>query len=77
MLLNTVSLTPSTVTRISKGTVRRARRPNKPRLLAVVDSQSVRVDARIMAHLRSAGVDFRYVEVLSATEVVVHNERVR
>lgn len=71
------SVAPATVTRISKGEVNLPRRGRTGRLLAVIDSTVVRVDPRIMARLKREGIDFRYVEVVSPTEVIVHNQRVR
>lgn len=71
------SVAPSTVTRLSRGEVPTKKRKRGDRLLAVLDSHVVKVDERIMAHLNQAGVDFRYVEVINPTEVIVHNQRVR
>lgn len=74
----TASVAPSTLTALSKGEVGvSGNRQRRPRLLAVEDGYVVRVDPRIMATLKRNGVDFRYVEVVSATEVIVHNQRVR
>lgn len=73
------SVAPTTVTRLSKGEVKPVsrNRKRKPRVLAVKDEQVVKVDPRIMARLREMGVDFHHVEVVSSTEVIVHNQRVR
>ncbi len=49
----------------------------KPRLLAVRDGYAVRIDPRIMRYLHQINADFRRVEVVSATEVIIHNQRVR
>ena len=76
----TASVAPSTVTRLWKGEVGKAtgnRKRRAPRVLAVLDEQAVKVDPRIMAALREQGADFHYVEVVSPTEVIVHNQRVR
>jgi hypothetical protein len=76
----TASVAPSTVTRLSKGEVGKVsgnRKRRAPRVLAVLDEQAVKVDPRIMAALREQGTDFHYVEVVSPTEVIVHNQRVR
>lgn len=75
----TASVSPSTVTRLSKGEVGKVSRNRKrgQRVLAVLDSTVVRVDPRIMAVLHENKTDFRYVEVVSPTEVIIHNQRVR
>lgn len=73
------SVAPKTVTRYSQGKVGASpsTRRRKQRILAVEDGYAVRIDPRIMAVLHAQGTDFRCVEVLSATEVIVHNQRIR
>lgn len=75
------SVAPSTITRLSRGEVSERRIPRRTqqrqRLLAVRDEYAVRIDPRVMAVLHEQRIDFRYVEVVSATEVIIHNQRVR
>lgn len=76
----TASVAPSTVTRLSTGELdapaaevkrRRGRTTRTP------EGRTIRVHEQIMNVLRVQGVDFRYVEVRSETEVVVRNRPVR
>lgn len=73
------SVAPSTVTRYSQGSVGAmpSTRRGRQRLLAVKDGWAVRIDPRIMAWLHQNQIDFRHVEVISSTEVIVHNQRIR
>lgn len=74
------SVSPSTVTRYSKGEVGATpstATPRGQRIFAVRDGYAVRIDPRILHHLHESGVDFRCVEVVSATEVIIHNHRIR
>lgn len=78
------SLAEATVTAMSRGEVApmpRTRRKHCPpgSLPTVVDGsvRCVRVDEKIMTYLREQHIDFRYVEVRAATEVIVRNEPVR
>lgn len=75
----TASVAPRTVTAVSKGEVSdhriRSRRSRAP--LAVTGEYVVRIDPRIMAVLHEQGTDFHCVEVVSSTEVIVHNHRIR
>lgn len=74
------SVSASTVTRLSRGELAGAipsTNRRGQRIFAVRDGWAVRIDPRIMAVLHANDTDFRCVEVISTTEVIVHNNRIR
>lgn len=71
-----VTVAPATVTRKSAEFLEtKPRRSRSPQAVASV--RLTQVDQQIMAYLHRHRVDFHRVEVLTPTEVVIHNRHIR